>query len=134
MNNPSPKKEEQGSFAKRITLPVAVGVAILGCVLAVSANVTTSQMHGSLQKERYHRLVTEQQLQQTQSQMHQILMELAASRAKIDGIEKIINQGQSNSQELRGQLEALAQERDALKKQIQTLGGQAAANQPPENP
>ena len=63
-------------------LPWAVGVAILGCVLAVSANVTTSKIHDNLDKERSVRLTVEQQLQAANDRIRALETRLAESQKK----------------------------------------------------
>jgi septal ring factor EnvC (AmiA/AmiB activator) len=109
---------------KTMTLPVAVAVAIIGCVLAVSANVTTSKMHQSLQQERYRRLSAEDQLQKAQITIKNMNEELVTSRAKMEGIEKILNQGRTDSQQLEAQLQGVNQEKQALQQQLQQMQDQ----------
>ena len=65
---------------KNMTLPVAVFVAIIGCVLAVSANVTTSKMHSDIEQERYKRLAAEEQLQKAMGMISQLKVQLTDSQ------------------------------------------------------
>ena len=106
---------------KKMTLPVAVAVAIIGCVLAVSANVTTSKMNDNLDQERYQRMLVEKQFQKAQGTIKELQNELKASRAKIQSIEQILNQGESATADLKAQLEAVAKEKETLRQQIEAL-------------
>jgi len=109
---------------KNMTLPVAVAVAIIGCVLAVSANVTTSKMHQNLEKERYKRIVAEEQLQKTQAKIRSMGSELKAAQAKIGSIEEILNLGASAKKDLEAKLQGVEDERAQMSSQIQQLQGQ----------
>jgi len=106
---------------KTLTLPVAVGVAILGCVLAVSANVTTSKTIEDLKEERYKRMLAEEQLQKAKNDVTSLNTRLVETQNKIQGIEKILNQGRTEAQKLEQQLSAIQQEKATLMQQIETM-------------
>ena len=106
---------------KNMSLPVAVFVAIVGCVLAVSANVTTSKMHRHLEQERYQRMLAESQLQKADNTIKALKKELSATQDKIAGITQILNQGQTAAENLKSQLKGMAQEKDSLSQEIQQL-------------
>lgn len=114
---------------KTLTLPVAVAVAVIGFVLAISASVTTSKMQQGLEQERYKRLVAEEQLQKSQMTIKAMDQELVTAHNKIQGIEKILNQGRTDSEQLTSQLQNVTQERETLKQQIQQLQDQMKAQQ-----
>ena len=105
---------------KNRVLPWAVGVAILGCVLAVSANVTTSKIHDNLNQERHARMVVEQQLQMAGTKIKALEVQLTESQKKLQGIEAIVMQGRSTTSDLQAQLDAMAQEKSRLEAQIQS--------------
>ncbi len=117
---------------KSMTLPVAVAVAIIGCVLAVSANVTTSKMHQNLEKERYKRIVAEEQLQKAQATIKAMGAELKAAQAKIGSIEEILNLGASAKKDLEAKLKNVETEKQQMSTQIQQLQKklQKSASQP----
>ena len=106
---------------KNITVPVAVAIAIIGCVLAVNASVNMSRIDQTLEQERFNRLAAEQKLQTAQKTIKQMLSELEDSRKKIKNIEEIINQGRSTTSDLQAQLEKEAQEKTKLMGQVQQL-------------
>jgi septal ring factor EnvC (AmiA/AmiB activator) len=106
---------------KNKTLPVAVFVAILGCVLAVSANVTTSKLKNLYDTEQYKRLTAEQELQKAQGYIAQLHADLKASKDKLGSIESILTEGKSMTKDMSSQIEQLQQERDTLKVKVDEL-------------
>jgi len=99
---------------KQISLPVAVGVAILCFVLAIYASVNSANVNSALDKERYKRITVEQQLQKTLRQVKTLEGELGAAKSKMASIEKILSDGR----ELAKELEAAKQEKAALQQQL----------------
>ena len=111
-------------------LPWAVGVAILGCVLAVSANVTTSKMYDSLNHERHVRMQSEQNLQIASATIKTLEARLAESQKKFESIEAILNQGKATANDLQAKLDQVMQEKESLAKKMTELEQQAAAPKP----
>jgi len=113
---------------KNKTLPVAVFVAILGCVLAVSANVTTSKIKNLYDTEQYKRLTAEQELQKAQGYIAKLQDELKASQDKLGGIENILNQDKSKTEDMSSLIQTLQKERDTLKMKLdEAMKAQAQA-------
>ena len=108
---------------KKMTLPVAVAVAIIGCVLAVSANVTASKAQESLNQERFRRMSIEENLQTALSKIKSLQGQLAEKQEKIDSIEGILNQGNSALADKEKQLQSMAQQKQALEEQLKALQG-----------
>ena len=106
---------------KNITVPVAVAIAIIGCVLAVNASVNMSRIDQVLEQERFNRLSAEQKLQTAQKNIKQLVAELEDSRKKIKNIEDIINQGRTTTSDLQAQLQKEAEEKAKLMGQVQQL-------------
>ena len=106
---------------KTMTLPVAVAVAIIGCVLAVSANVTTSKTVEDLKQERYKRMVAEEQLQKAKNDVSALSGQLFDSQAKIESIERILNQGKTETQQLEQDLSAAQADKASLLQQLQEM-------------
>jgi peptidoglycan hydrolase CwlO-like protein len=111
---------------KNRLLPWAVGVAILGCVLAVSANVTTSKIHENLNNERHARLRTEQQLQLAATRIRSLQAQLAESEKKFQNIQDILNQGRSTTHDLQSKLEQVTREKEMLAKRMSEIKDQPA--------
>ena len=106
---------------KKMTLPVAVFVAILGCVLAVSANVTTMRIHGNLKQERFKRIAAEQQLQSAINDIRLMKQQLTESRNALNGIRAILTSDRETSTALQAQLDRMEQEKKNLEGQINML-------------
>ena len=106
---------------KGMNLAVAVAVAIIGCVLAVSANVNAIKVQETLKEERYQRIATENKLQMAEKAISTLNADLATAKKKMDGIQQILNQGQASNTDLKAQLEHAAKEKGFLQQQVQTL-------------
>ena len=118
---------------KKMTLPVAVFVAILGCVLAVSANVNTMQIHDKLKMERYHRIQAENQMQNLQQEMAFIKKQAAQSLDDLARIQSILSNYDTEKTTLRQELQQMSQERDKLLNKVKQLSNEepSAPTPPP---
>lgn len=116
---------------KNLTVPIAVAIGIVGCVLAASANLTASKLHESLEQERYKRIVAEEQVQTTKNTVKTLESDLADSKGKLASIEDILK---SNKTAMENQMEKIAKERDALKQQLQTVQPPAASTDEGKKP
>ena len=114
---------------KGMNLAVAVAVAIIGCVLAVSANINAMKVQETLKEERYKRLSTEKQLQIAEYTISALNKDLVTAKKKMDGIQQILNQGQTSNSDLKSQLEQLAKEKSFLQQQVQTFQSAGQAGQ-----
>ena len=115
---------------KSMTLPVAVAVAIIGCVLAVSANINAIKLQDNLKEERYRRISTERQLQAAENTINGLNADLNKAQSKINGIQQIVNQGQTSNSDLKTQLDQIAKEKELLQQQLQNMqAGQAVVQQ-----
>jgi len=128
------RKKRDGFQKRRVpvknkTVPVAVFVAILGCVLAVSANVTTMKAQKDIEQERFRRLSAEQQVQKDQALVAQLQAQLKDSQKKLGDIQEVL-QGKTTS--LSSQLDTLASEKAALIEQIKQMQQALNAAQPPQ--
>ena len=110
---------------KNRVLPWAVAVGILGCVLAVSANVTTSNMHESLNRERHARLATEEKLQGAVNEIKKLDAQLAESEKKFQNIQAILNQGRDMTNDLQTKLDAVTKEKETMAAKMAELQDQA---------
>ena len=111
---------------KKISLPVAVGVAVICFVLAVYASVGSSKVSSTLGEERYKRITVEQQLQKALQEVKSLQEELGDAKSKMTSIEKILSDGR----ELAKELEAAKQAKDALQQQLAEIQAKAAAEVP----
>lgn len=104
-----------------LILPVSIGVAILGCVLAVSANINAIEIKKNLEKERYQRMDVERRLQDSMQKAGFVQRELGHAERKISDIQNIINAGQASTNQLKSQMESTAKENEALRQSVKKL-------------
>jgi septal ring factor EnvC (AmiA/AmiB activator) len=99
---------------KNAMLPVAIGVAVLGLVLAVYANTNSGGLKAVLDQERSKRFAAEQQLLKAQQKVDSLEVELGEVTSKMSSIEKILTDGRQTEKVLLQELEAVKKEREAL--------------------
>lgn len=114
---------------KKVTLSVAVIVAVIGYILAILASVNTSRIHERLEAERYRRIAIESQLQKAEETIGLLKSDMSDARGKIDGIQRILNGEATDNTNLKDQLKSVAAEKDALKQKVRELEQKVAANQ-----
>lgn len=103
---------------RNATLPLAVGVAILGCVLAIYANMNSVDLKNVVDGERSKRFAAEKQLLKVQQKAKVLEAELGDAKSKMASIEKILTDGKVAEQELLSELDTIKKEREALKQQL----------------
>jgi len=120
---------------KKMTLPVAVFVAILGCVLAVSANVTTMQMHDHLKKERFRRIQAENKMQKMERDLMAIRQQASQSNDDLAQIQDILSKRDTEKSAMKEQLDQLTAQNQALVQELQGMQGgkQPVAAKPPKS-
>ena len=106
---------------KNATFPISVVIAIVGCALAVNAYITSGNMRQSLEEERYKRIVAEEHVQNTKTEMAKIRADLAGAKQTLSSIQQLVNKGKDQNSELRTELDQAKKERDALKAQIEKI-------------
>lgn len=106
---------------KNAIFPVSIVIAILGCALAVNAYITSGNMRQNLEEERYKRMVAEEHMQNTKTEMTKIRADLAAATQTLASIQQLVNKGKDANSELRSELDQAKKERDALKQQIEKI-------------
>lgn len=104
---------------KNILLPIIVGIALLGCFLAVNANVGVMKKNLSL--ERYNRLEAERRLDAAIKNSSQLEQKLSETKRKLDGIQNIVDEGQSTASELKATVDTTAKENSELKAMIKKM-------------
>lgn len=121
------QKNAQTQRQKNFTVPVAVFVAIVGCILAVNANVTTQKVESKLIEERQKRLAAEKALQEAQASVLQLQQQLETARNKIKDIEKVLSEGQTQRSSLQTQMLNLQKEKEQLQQKVESLRSQSEA-------
>lgn len=114
---------------KSKTLPLAMVIAVIGCGLAIYANMNSADFKNMLDQERSKRFAAEQQLLKAQQKISVLQAELGSAKSKMSSIEKILTDGHAVQEELQSELDRARQEQEALKKQAQEAEAKATAAQ-----
>ncbi len=112
---------------KNILLPVIAGIAALGCLVAVNANY--SAMKQKLTLERYNRLEAEKNLELIKRNSLRLEDQLTQAKQKLEGIQSIVNEGQSTASQLKSKVQVTSQENENLKASIKKLQDELASSQ-----
>ncbi len=113
-------KKAEGSM-KNMVVPVAVIVFVLVCVMTVMTSIQNKKNFSLLEQERYKRLTAEEKLQVVQTHAAKAEADLQAAQEKLNGIDGILQQGNSVAQKLTTELENVKGERDLVQKQLMEL-------------
>ena len=103
---------------KNTTLPLAIGIAVLGCILAVYANMNSGDLKKVLDEERSKRFAAEQQLLKAQQQVVTLEVKLGDVTSKMSSIEKILTDGKQVEKNLLEELDVARKEREVLMQQL----------------
>lgn len=103
---------------KNAMLPIALGVAVLGCVLAVYANMNSGNLKNVLDAERSKRFAAEQQVIKVQRTVSVLETQLGDAKSKMSSINKILSDGKQVEEEIMAELETIKKEREVLKQQL----------------
>ena len=104
---------------KNIFLPIIIGVALLGSFLGVNANF--GAMKQNLNLERYNRLDAERNLDAAIKNSNQLEQKLGDAKRKLEGIQNVVDEGQSAASELKATVENTAKENSELKVMIKKM-------------
>lgn len=122
---------------KNATLPLAVGISVIACALAVYANLRSSELKIVLDQERGKRFAVEQKLLSRQQEVTQLQSQLGEEKSKTAAIQKILTDGKAVEEEMTAKLQALEAERKALaesqaslQKKLEAQAAQPAADAP----
>lgn len=103
---------------KNTVLPLAIGVAVLGCVLAIYANMNNGSLKNILDEERSKRFAAEQQVIKIQRKVGSLEMQLGEAKSKMSSINKILSDGRQVEEDIMAELETIKKEREILKQQL----------------
>jgi len=106
---------------KNATLPLALGISLIACALAVYANLRSSELKIARDQELAKRFAVEQKLLAGQQEIAQLQSQLGEEKSKTAAIQKILMDGKAVEQEMSARLEALEAERKALAESREAL-------------
>jgi biopolymer transport protein ExbB/TolQ len=112
---------------KGVLLPIVFGVAIVGCLIAVTVNF--GAMEQTLNRERYNRMDIEQKLEQQLKKSMLLSAQLGEANQQLEGIQKIVNKDQAAASQLKASAEVISKENEDLKAAMKKLQDELAARQ-----
>ncbi len=115
---------------KSIVLPLIVSAVVLASLLAINAN--WGALKQKLTLEQGKRLVAESKLDAAVKTSRHLEDQLADAKKRLEGIQNIVNQGQSTANQLKSTVETTAKENENLKMAIKKLQDDLAASQKAE--
>ena len=106
---------------------IAVMVLMVGfLVMAFSSNQAVGHIKRDLDQERYKRIVAEENLSKSSAKINTLETELASTRDKIQSVQTILQEGKTETSDLKVQLERVTRAKEALEKKIEELKNAAA--------
>ncbi len=114
-------------------LLVVVSVVAVGCFLmALTANKSASQAKQELDQERYKRFNAEQNLTDANKRVNALESEIASLRDRVQSVQTILDEGKTQANDLKAQLETMNKTKELLEKKIEDL--KASSNLPAPAP
>jgi chromosome segregation ATPase len=117
--------------ANQKILVVAIVLMVISGLMAINSNKTLAKLQQNLDRERYQRMVAEENLNKAITRMNSMASELASTRNKIQSVQAILEEGQKNNSDLRSQLESTINAKEALEKKIEELKSAVSSKVPP---
>lgn len=112
---------------KNILLSCVLGVAFLACAFAVNANMDA--MKKNINLERYNRLEAERKLDVSLKNTQRLDEQLKDAKRKLQGIQSIVTEGETITNQLKSTAESTSKENESLKATIKQLQEELAASQ-----
>jgi len=109
-------------------LLAAVVLTIGSCLMAINSSQTAEKIQKGLDTERYNRMVVEEKLDKAALKIVSLETELENAHTKIQGIQAIMDEGQSNQAALKEQLESVGKLKESLEKRLQEMQANQGAN------
>jgi len=104
---------------KILLLVIVLMVGFL--LMALSSNRAVGHIKRDLDQERYKRIVAEENLSKSSAKINSLETELSATRDKIQNVQTILQEGKSETTDLKVQLERMTKAKEALDKKIEEL-------------
>ncbi len=107
--------------AKQKILVVAIILMALAGLMTINSKRTLGKLQQNLDRERYQRMVAEENFHKAATKINSLESELAAIRDKIQSAQVILEEGQKTNADLRSQLEAITKAKETLEKRMEEL-------------
>ncbi len=103
-------------------------VLMVGSLLtALSLNQAVGHIKRDLDQERYKRIVAEENLSKSFLKINNLEKEFSSARDRIQSVQTILQEGKSETTDLKVQLERMTKAKEALEKKIEELKNAAAS-------
>lgn len=112
---------------KKILLPSILGIAVVACAIAVNANF--GAMKQNIRLEQYNRLEAERKLDTAIKNSQRLDEQLKEAKRKLQGIQNLVSEGESTTNQLKSTVEATSKENEDLKQTVKKLQEDLAASQ-----
>ena len=107
--------------AKQKILVAVVILMVMTGVMAVNTQRTLGKFQQNLDRERYQRMVAEENLNKAATKISSLESELGTIRDKIQSAQVILEEGQKTNADLQSQLEAITKAKETLEKRMEEL-------------
>ncbi len=115
---------------KEKILIVAIVLMAIAGLMSINAQKNLNKLQQNLDRERYQRMVAEENLNKANTKIGSLESELAAARDKIQSVQTILEEGQKTNSDLRSHLESAIKAKEALETKIEELRVQVGSPQP----
>ena len=117
--------------ANQKILVVAVVLMIIVGLMAINANKTLAKLQQNLDRERYQRMVAEENLNKAMTKVNALESQLTSTHDKIQSVQAILEEGQKTTSDLRSQLDSVTKTKEVLEKKIEELKAASASQKSP---
>jgi len=112
---------------KNKILLLVIVLMVGSLLMALSSNQAVGHIKRDLDQERYKRIVAEENLSKSSAKINGLEIALSATRDKIQSVQTILQEGKSETTDLKVQLERMTKAKEALEKKIEELKNAAAS-------
>ena len=111
---------------KNSLVPIAIVLTIITVFLIFNSTQTVRNIRQTLDVERYQRMTAEEKLQQAESRIRMLESQINESQGKIENIQAILNDKETQSQDTVAQMDSLSKEKAALETKLKEYQGNLA--------
>ena len=111
---------------------ISVIVLMVGFLLmALTSNQAIGHIKRDLDQERYKRIVAEENLSKASAKINNLTRELSQAVDKIQSVQAILQEGKTQTSDLKVQLERVTKTKEILEKKIEELKNASASAEVP---
>ena len=108
-------------------LLVVIVLMVSFLLMALSSHQSIGHIKRDLDQERYKRMVAEENLNKASGKISTLETELSNTKDKIQSVQAILQEGKSETSDLKTQLERVTKAKEILEKKIEELKSTAAS-------